>query len=141
MRFSGVRREDAVAQEMLYGKEYTVSVIADAFKRLHSVIPIKVGIKRGITIRAEVDFNEKVINACAKIHESLPTSSTYNIQLMLLDDGSVMPFEINPRISTTICLAVASGTDPFGVFLGEKNSDLQPKGTKLQRFWINEFNN
>ena len=92
MRFSGVRREDAVAQEMLY-EEYTVSVIADTFKRLHSVIPIKVGIKRGITIRAEVDFNEKVINACAKIHESLPTSSTYNIQLMLLDDGSVMPFE------------------------------------------------
>lgn len=131
-----------LVQEKIEGTEYTVQVSADANGILRAIVPVKVDIKRGITLRASTDFEPRVISACETIHAAMTASGCYNVQLILTPDGVAVPFEINPRISTTLCLVVASGVDPFSNFLGQlTNVELQPfeAGLRLQRHWRNHF--
>jgi carbamoyl-phosphate synthase large subunit len=131
---------DIVAQELLTGQEYTVTMAADRNGRLRAVVPVKVQIKRGITLRAETEDNPQIIAACEAIHAALPTRGSYNIQLMLTDSGRVVPFEINPRISTTVCLAIAAGVDPVALYLDDAPAImLHPftDGVRLRRYWFN----
>ena len=139
---SGLADDQIVVQDLLEGQEYTVMVAADREARLHAVVPVKVLLKRGITILAETEANATVIDACATIHRALPTTGCYNIQLCLTSDGRVMPFEINPRISTTFCLGVAAGVDPVDIFLRNEPPGGLSKfraGVKLQRSWHNHI--
>lgn len=134
--------EDFILQELLQGQEYTVMVAADRTGRLGAVVPVRVGIKRGITLRASTDSDEQIIAACTAIHEANPVPACYNIQLMKTVDGCVKPFEINPRISTTTCLAVAAGINFIGIYLGSETAEgLLPfrDGMGLRRSWFNEF--
>ncbi len=134
---------EAVIQEKIEGQEYTVMVAADRSGRLHAVVPVKVNIKKGITIRAETDENSRVTEACSLIHNAFNPPCCYNIQLFLTKDNQVFPFEINPRISTTFCLGVAAGVDPVEIAV-----ENQPPGNslktfknkmRLKRYWYNNF--
>lgn len=141
---AGGAAEKTLLQEKIEGTEYTVQMAADAEGRLRAVVPARVSIKRGITLRAETEAEPRVIAACRKIHHAAPAGGCYNVQLMLTQEGNVLPFEINPRISTTLCLTVAAGIDPIAVFLGQAQSDdLQPfaAGVQLRRHWTNHFLN
>jgi len=138
-QLTGFDHENAVAQEKIQGDEYTVTMVADSHGILREIIPVYVDVKRGITIRARVVPNQDVIQGCRMIHDAAPVKATYNVQHMLTADGQVMPFEINPRISTTFSLVLASGIDPFAAFLDEDDITLPFKGNRLQRFWVNEF--
>ena len=109
IRLSEISAQDIVVQDLLVGQEYTVMMAADASANLHAVVPVQVDVKRGVTIRAKTNFEPSVIAMCRKIHRAIPARGCYNIQLMFTPAGEVMPFEINPRISTTFCLGVASG--------------------------------
>jgi carbamoyl-phosphate synthase large subunit len=134
--------EDFIVQELLQGQEYTVMMAADRAGRLQAVVPVRVGIKRGITLRAVTDADKQVIAACVAIHEANPVSGCYNIQLVKTAAGDVKPFEINPRISTTACLAVAAGIDFIDIYLGGKSEGkLLPFRDRLglRRSWHNEF--
>jgi carbamoyl-phosphate synthase large subunit len=127
-------------QNKIEGVEYTVQMIADAKGHLRAIVPVRVEMKRGITIRAETEAEPRVIKACSAIHQAIPTGGCYNVQLILSKDGEVLPFEINPRISTTFCLVVAAGIDPIAIFLGqEREGDILPfiSGVKLRRHWRN----
>ena len=139
--------EELIVQELLRGQEYTVMMASDQTGKLRAVVPVKVGIKKGITLRAITDNDEVVIAACAAIHQANPVPGCYNIQLVKSEDGAVKPFEINPRISTTACLALAAGVDFVDIFLDGKHAedccdgDLLPFRDHLQlrRSWHNEF--
>lgn len=134
----GLADDQIVVQDLLEGQEYTVLMAADREARLHAVVPVKVLIKRGITLRAETEAQPAVIAACAAIHRAVPTTGCYNIQLCLTPDGRALPFEINPRISTTFCLGVAAGIDPVEIYLrNEAPRGLRgfSAGLKLQRSW------
>ncbi len=141
--------EDFIVQELLRGLEYTVMMSADRTGRLFAVVPVLVGIKKGITLRARTDRDAAVIAACVAIHAANPVPGCYNIQLVKTESGEVKPFEINPRISTTACLAVAAGVDFIGIYLGMDEyqntsspiSDLLPFRDRmgLRRSWHNEF--
>jgi carbamoyl-phosphate synthase large subunit len=144
---SGRRPEEFVLQELLVGQEYTVMMAADRAGKLRAVVPVKVGIKRGITLRAETDNDERVIASCAAIHAAQPVGGCYNIQLVKTGAGDAKPFEINPRISTTACLVLAAGIDFVSVYLGESQDSVTAPdglmsfshGLKLRRTWLNEF--
>lgn len=131
-----------VLQRQYFGVEYTVQMISNSQRELLCAVPVKISVKKGVTISAEVDDNILVINACELIHEKIPCAGTYNIQLILTADGNVYPFEINPRISTTFCLVLASGVDPIDLFFNGK-ANLSPypftNGTALTRHWYNHF--
>jgi len=129
-----------IAQELGVGEEFTVMMAADSAGTLRAIVPVAVGIKRGITLRAETRRDEIVEAACRKVHEADPVSGCYNIQLIRQDDGRILVFEINPRVSTTMCLGVAAGVDPVSIFLeGAKRDGLLPfeENVQLRRFWTN----
>jgi carbamoyl-phosphate synthase large subunit len=115
-------------------------MVCDEKKKLAAIVPVKVRLKKGITILAETDYNPYVIEACLKIHNTIPARGCYNIQLILTKNKKVFPFEINPRISTTFCMTIASGIDPIMIFMkgnNEKNLLKSKSKLKLKRFWKN----
>ena len=140
------RADDFIVQEHLEGTEYTVTMVADRAGVLRAIVPVKVGIKRGITLRAQTDRDETVISACAAIYRAQPVAGCFNIQLVKTAADSAQPFEINPRISTTACLALAAGVDFVDLYLG-RTTARQPAGElaafqnhmALKRSWHNEF--
>lgn len=144
---SRIPAEQFIVQELVVGQEYTVMMAADRTGRLHTVVPVLVERKRGITLRAHTTRDEQVISACAAIHVAHPVPGCYNIQLIKTATGDVMPFELNPRISTTACLGIAAGVDFIGIFLSAQESALDRPPTLcefqenvgLRRSWHNEF--
>jgi carbamoyl-phosphate synthase large subunit len=130
-----------ILQEKAVGIEYTVLMAADTKGELKAVVPVKVYQKKGITILAETENNKEVIQTCQKIHSQLSPMGCYNIQLILTSKGTVYPFEINPRVSTTFCLGLASGVNPIELFFeSSKSQNLQSfKSVRLQRKWYNHF--
>lgn len=139
--------EDFIAQELLEGDEYTVTVVADTSGHLRAVVPVKVAIKRGITLRASTTHDDAVLTACVSIHAAHPVSGCFNIQLIRTAAGVVKPFEVNPRVSTTTCLALAAGVDFVDLYRSEApvppaaKPGLAPfeEGLQLKRSWANEF--
>lgn len=134
--------QDCVLQELIEGQEYTVTVSADADGALRGIVPCRVDLKRGVTIRATAHHDGEVIEACQRIHEAYPTPGCYNVQGIKTADGTFRPFELNPRVSTTTCLAIAAGVDPIGIYLGQHPGEgLLPftDGLELRRSWRNEI--
>ena len=119
-----------------------MQMVCDSQCNLVAVVPVRVESKKGVTIRAETEANEKVIIFCRLVHERLPCSGTYNIQLILTESGDVIPFEINPRISTTFCLVVAAGIDPIQAFAApydKANAQTFSSGVSVHRHYYNYF--
>ena len=100
-----------------------------------------VTLKRGITIRGRTTHDSAVTETCEKIHAAYPVPGCYNVQGIKSADGIFRPFEINPRVSTTLCLAVAAGVDPIAIYLGHCQGDglLPFREVSLRRSWHNEF--
>jgi carbamoyl-phosphate synthase large subunit len=132
-----------IIQELLRGEEYTVCVSANKQGELLAIVPVWVHSKKGITISAETSDNPAVIDACKQIHEGLGCpSACYNIQLFQTESGRVVPIEINPRISTTFCLALSAGIDPIeNYYRIDPSPNLQAfeSGMELERYWTNHL--
>lgn len=131
-----------VLQRQYFGEEYTVQMIANSQSELLSIVPAKISVKKGVTIKAKTDDNISVINACRQIHQKIPCAGTYNIQLILTNDNHVYPFEINPRISTTFCLILEAGINPIQLFFDKKSDHTSlsfKNGISLSRHWYNHF--
>lgn len=131
-----------IVQELICGQEYTVFVLADAWSNLRAVVPVKVAEKRGITISAEIENNEVILEFVQRFHAVFKPSGPYNIQCMFTRGGRIVPFEINPRISTTLCMSVFAGIDIIDLFT--KNNNHAPlvsfaQNVKLRRFWNNSI--
>ena len=133
---------DLIVQGLAIGQEYTILVSANICGQLNCVVPLKVQQKKGITISAVIDMNAIIINYVKSFHRMFRTKGVYNIQCILTRKGVVLPFEVNPRISTTFCVSVAAGLDPFELY--DKNNHeenlLLPSGyLRLTRTWINNI--
>ena len=61
------------------------------------------------------------------------------MQGILTRDGKFLAFEINPRVSTTLCLAVAAGIDVIELSCVAGEHVPAREGIRLDRFWTNVF--
>jgi len=131
-----------IVQELIRGDEYTVQVMVNGRGSLRTVFPVHVLAKRGVTISAVAADHPGVRSVCERIHEATAAQGCYNVQGMLDDSGVFVPFELNPRVSTTVCLAVAAGLDPlelcFDSAEGQPLEDFED-GIRLERYWHNEI--
>lgn len=143
LKLYGVDSESIILQELIKGQEYTVFVCADNDANLRAVIPVNVGLKRGITIRAEVEGNQAIFDYAINFQKAFQPTGVYNIQCMLTKDGQVIPFEVNPRVSTTFCLAVSTGFDPIDLAVGNHQNNLEVftprESIQLRRSWKNNI--
>lgn len=136
-----IRKEDFICQSLKSGIEYSVQMMANSLGELKAIIPVRINAKRGSTTSGKVDNSTQVISTCQNLHSKYLPTGTYNIQLILDEiDGIAYTFEVNPRVSTTMCLGLFGGEDPIKNFfdLESKNSlRLVDNGLELQRYWIN----
>jgi len=142
IQLSGVNTDELVAQNYLEGDEYTVMMSANSAGYLQSIVPVKVEEKRGITIRAKVVNDSAVVDTCKNIHSRYRAKGCYNIQMMKISNGEVIPFEINPRVSTTFCLGIAAGIDPIENYYSSNSSEKLQEFTEnivLRRYWMNHI--
>lgn len=142
LTLQGVAASQVVAQECVAGQEYTVFALADRKGRLRAVVPVRVDAKRGVTLRAETESHPAIADYAARFQAAFRPIGPYNIQCMVTPAGEVLPFEVNPRVSTTFCLAIAAGVDPFALFADDAVAPAMAaftEGVRLSRHWHNEF--
>ena len=131
--------DDFIIQEFISGKEYTVSVISDLKGNLKEIVPVLVNEKKGITIDAQIDCNPVVFDICKKMHKKFKPAGTINIQLLLNEKNIPFIFEINPRVSTTLCMSIFAGVDPIQAFIQSKNIGKPSSDIRLIRHWNNHL--
>ena len=138
-KFYKINSKKLILQKFIHGQEYTVFVYSNKKKGLIKIIPIKIINKRGITIKGITEKNQKIINFVKKFNKIFKPSGPYNIQCIQKSNGNIYPFEINPRISTTFCLALKSGFNFKNAIISKKINFNFKSGVKLQRLWNNYF--
>jgi len=112
---SSYTRNELILQEYIDGLEFTVSVVVWRDGEVQAVVPKEIISKRGITHIAVTRRNPKIEELCRKIQKHLRADGPFNVQLRIdQNTGEPLPFEINPRFSTTISLTIAAGIDELG---------------------------
>lgn len=112
--------DEVLLQRFIGGPEYTVSVVAWRDGEVQSVVPKEIISKKGVTHIAVTRHNERIDALCRLVQEKLRADGPFNIQLRLNPaDGAPLPFEINPRFSTTVTLTIAAGVDEVGALVAQ----------------------
>jgi carbamoyl-phosphate synthase large subunit len=111
--------KDLIFQPYLAGTEYTVSVVVWRDGKVHAVVPKEIISKVGVTKMAVTRKDDKIYKLCCDIQDKLKANGPFNVQLRFDDLGEPIPFEINPRFSTSITLTMASGIDELGGLLSK----------------------
>lgn len=112
--------EELLVQEYIEGPEFTVSVVVWRDGEVKAVVPKEIIWKKGITQMAVTRYNAAIEELCRMIQERLRADGPFNVQLRLdVRNGKPIPFEINPRFSTTVSLTIAAGIDEVGGLIAE----------------------
>ena len=135
-----INNEDYICQTYEQGQEYTVQILNFNNEKNFLIVPMKVLLKKGVTLTSEIDFDDDVISVCKKIALKFKEKNIFNVQLIKSNkDNSIKVFEINPRFSTTTCILSVLGIDMFKI----DNKKLQQsyfrtfQGLKLNRTLTN----
>lgn len=103
--------EGPIVQEFLYGREFTIDVLADFNSRIISVVPReRLWIRAGVVDRGRTVRHTGLIRMGERVAETLGIRGAVNIQCKL-DQEEINIIEINPRFSGGIPLTVAAGGD------------------------------
>jgi len=136
-----LNNEDYICQNYEEGEEYTVQILNSKDHKNTLIIPLKVLLKKGVTLTAEIDFDQDIIELCKNIAMKFDENNIYNVQLIkTFKDNSLKVFEVNPRFSTTTCILTSIGIDPFKLDSCQINQlELKSfQGLKLNRTLSNE---
>ena len=100
-----------VVQEYLFGKEYTIDLLADFNGRVISVVPReRLVVRSGVTDRGRTLNHTGLIELATRAAEALDLRGPANIQVKLHNEKATI-FEVNPRFSGGIPLTISSGAD------------------------------
>jgi carbamoyl-phosphate synthase large subunit len=103
--------EEPIVQDFLFGREFTIDVLADFAGRIISVVPReRLWIRAGVVDRGRTVRHAGLIQMGERIAESLGIRGAVNIQCKLNQD-EINIIEINPRFSGGIPLTIAAGGD------------------------------
>jgi carbamoyl-phosphate synthase large subunit len=122
-----------IVQQYIHGDEYTVSVVVGRDGDVQAVVPKRVIYKRGVTHSAVTEKSEPIDELCRVIQSELHADGPFNVQLRVdAETGTPIPFEINPRFSTTTSLTIRSGVDEVGGLIRQL---VDPSAPKLNNSW------
>ena len=109
-----------IIQEHIQGVEFTVSVVVWRDGGVQAIVPKEIIFKKGITRLAVTRHNLRIENLCNAIQDNLSADGPFNVQLRVdQNTGQPVPFEINPRFSTTTSLTTAVGIDEIGGLIAQ----------------------
>ncbi len=147
VKASSFMPEQLIVQNYIDGTEFTVSVTVWRDGNVQAVVPKEIICKEGITRLAVTRHNPRIDSLCRDIQERLRADGPFNVQLRLnKKTGIPLPFEINPRFSTTVSLTIAAGIDELGELVkqatGQAGSQINNnwrEGVVLLRRTLDEF--
>lgn len=116
---SAYSADDLLAQPFIPGTEFTVSVVVWRDGDVQAVVPKEIISKVGVTRLAVTRKNRKIHDLCLAIQNEFRADGPFNVQLSMDKNGEPVPFEINPRFSTSITLTMAAGIDELGGILSQ----------------------
>lgn len=122
LKLYGKKFDDILVQPHIDGVEYTISVIVNNLNKIIGIVPKKIIEKRGITRAAVVEKNHLIDKVCKKIVKEFNPRGPFNVQLMI-KNGKVFIFEINPRLSTTSVLTDKSFGNEVELYIKYFNKD------------------
>ena len=112
---SSYEPDELIVQEYIQGTEFTVSVVVWRDGEVQAVVPKEIIFKKGITRLGVTRRNLEIAELCCAIQDNLRADGPFNVQLRVEQStGQPIPFEINPRFSTTTSLTIAAGVDEVG---------------------------
>ena len=126
-------KKNYIVQKIIYGDEYTVSVVVDKKSADYSIIPKKVILKKRFTREAITERNKLINRACEALIKKFKPGGPFNVQC-IANKNNLEIFEINPRLSTSSTLTAASGINEINVLV-KKTLDKKFKIKKLK--WKN----
>jgi carbamoyl-phosphate synthase large subunit len=124
---------DAIVQDRLPGKEFTVDVLSDFNKHVVSIVPReRLVIRAGVSDKGITRKHAQVIAFAKEVAEKLQIIGPANIQCKW-DGRDVSLIEVNPRFSGGIPLTIAAGAD-FAAWLVQLAAgiELKPQIGKFQ---------
>ena len=116
---SAYSADNLLAQPFVPGTEFTVSVVVWRDGDVQAVVPKEIISKVGVTRLAITRKNQKIHDLCFAIQKEFRADGPFNVQLSMDENGEPLPFEINPRFSTSITLTMAAGVDELGGILSQ----------------------
>jgi len=130
---SAVPADQLLLQSHIEGDEFTVSVVVWRDGKVQAVVPKQIVVKRGITRIAVTRRVPAIRELCIQIQAALNADGPFNVQLRIdTRSGQPLPFEINPRLSTTTVLTKKAGVDEIG---GLTAQALGRAGSRLSDDW------
>jgi carbamoyl-phosphate synthase large subunit len=141
LEFFYSRVPNAIIQEYLEGKEYTVDCLADMNGNLLLCIPReRIETKSGISTKGRIKKDARLEDMAKKIANSINFSGPFFFQAKEDKEGIPKLTEINPRISGTMSLSSSSGPNIHSlavrIFMGEKVKIPKIKyGLYVTRYW------
>lgn len=117
---SPYHHEELLLQTYIEGPEFTVSVVVWRDGEVQAVVPKEIIFKKGITRFAVTRRNVEIEKLCRQLQARLHADGPFNVQLRLdPNTGEPLPFEINPRFSSTVSLTIAAGIDEVGGLIAQ----------------------
>lgn len=111
---SQLRTEDfpeLILMEYLPGKIYSVGFLAQNGKALIIVPKVRLVGNASQTIIGVVDRNSVVEESVEQISELFGFDYNINIEMGCRDDGTVLPFDFNPRLGASVAFCSAAGAN------------------------------
>lgn len=95
--------EDYLVQPLIRGKEITSAVYVTKSNEIHGVFTMERELLNGTTSKAKVTFeyDNKVKSIVEKMVALGGLRGSFNVQSIVNNDGEIIPFEVNCRISGT----------------------------------------
>lgn len=132
-------KDKYIVQKIIFGNEYTVSVLVNEKSTDYQIIPKKIIKKKGITRKAVTEKNILIKKSCINLIKRFKPGGPFNVQC-ISNKKEVEIFEINPRLSTSSTLTDAAGINEINILVKNKffkNLSLKnifwKKGVKLIR--------
>lgn len=124
-RRASEERDDYLAQEQWFGREYTVNLFFDASGRLRTAVPHwRIETRGGEVSKGRTERLPVLIDAAHKIAEALPGArGALCFQAILNERGEAGVFELNARFGGGYPLADRAGA-PFAQWLLEEVAGL-----------------
>ncbi|MFX1504140.1 MAG: ATP-grasp domain-containing protein [Promethearchaeota archaeon] len=137
--------KDYIAQEKIFGQEYTIDCFCDKNGILIFAVPRKrIEVKEGICYKGETVRNDIFLEDINKIIKNLKFYGPFNIQVFLTPDNKQYYIEINPRIGASSIITQAAGVDVGDLIIKLVNDiDIKPINNynivRMNRFFSEFF--
>jgi len=127
--------EEYMIQEYIEGDEITTAVYVDLAKKFHGMITMTRTLENGTTVSCEVvdtydDQLEPLIKGMMKENQ---LSGSFNIQSRINNQGEIVPFEINCRVSGTNSIRSQFGFCDVTYLLQEYLLKTQPEKPQIKK--------